>query len=151
MICGIDPGLTGGISFIHGVDIVASRVPVTSVGGKKFLNLVEIIKLLDLYKPTMVFIEKQQSMPNQGVASTFKTGFNYGIYIGLFTALGIAYAEVSPRKWKKELEVPADKNLARDKASELMPQAANSWLLKCEDGVAESAMIAYWGIHKSLY
>lgn len=148
MICGIDPGLTGGITFIEGNDVVSERIPVLSIKGKKFLDLVKIINRLELYKPNMVYIEKQHSMPRQGVVSTFRTGFNYGIYIGSFVSLGLRYTEVSAVKWKKDLQVSSDKNEARARATELLPQAANSWLLKCEDGVAESAMIAYWGLHK---
>ena len=149
MICGIDPGLTGGISFIHNDEIIAERIPVLTIKKKKFLDLVKIINRLDLYKPERVFIEKQQAMPGQGVSSTFRTGFNYGIYLGTFVSLGIGYTEVSPRKWKGDLGVSSNKDEARQRATELMPSAANNWLLKCEDGVAEAAMIAYWGCQQS--
>lgn len=148
MICGIDPGITGGITFIDGDEIVAERVPVMTIGKKKFLDLVKIVNRLDLYQPERVFIEKQQAMPGQGVSSTFRTGFNYGLYIGVFVSLGLKHTEVSPRKWKGDLGVSSNKDEARQRATELMPSAANNWLLKCEDGVAESAMIAYWGLNQ---
>lgn len=147
IVCGIDPGLTGGITFIHGDEVAAYRTPVAKVANKKILNLVRIVDYLILYQPEVVYIEKQQAMPNQGVSSTFKTGLNYGLYLGLFVALGIKYVEVSPRKWKKDLKVSSDKDLARAKADYLLPQASHCWELKCEDGVAESALIAYWGLN----
>jgi crossover junction endodeoxyribonuclease RuvC len=146
-VCGIDPGLTGGITFIEGEEVSAERTPVTTIAGKKYLDLTKIVNRLVIYKPKMVYIEKQQAMPRQGVSSTFKTGFNYGLYLGLFAALGIDYKQVSSRKWKKDLNVSADKDLARAKATFLLPQAAHCWELKCEDGVAESALIAYWGLN----
>lgn len=154
IICGIDPGITGGISFIQDNNsVIAERVPICSfnIGKKKktFLDLAKIINRIEAYKPSVIFIEKQQAMPNQGVSSTFKTGFNYGLYIGTFASQGYSYLEVFPRKWKSDLQVSADKNQARQRASELMPMAKESWRLKCEDGVAESAMIAYWGINYS--
>lgn len=146
-VCGIDPGLTGGITFIQGDEVSAHRTPVVTVKKKKILNLVRIVDYLKLFEPDMVYIEKQQSMPRQGVASTFKTGFNYGLYLGLFVALDLKYTEVRAVKWKKDLNVSSDKDLARAKASYLLPQASHCWELKCEDGVAESALIAYWGLN----
>jgi len=147
IVCGIDPGLTGGITFIHGDEVSAHRTPVVTVKKKKLLNLVRIVDYLQLFEPDIVYIEKQQSMPRQGVASTFKTGLNYGLYLGLFVALDIKYVEVRAAKWKKDLNVSSDKDLARARASYLLPQASHCWELKCEDGVAESALIAYWGLN----
>ena len=141
IVCGIDPGLTGGITFIQGDEVSAHRTPVVTVKKKKLLNLVRIVDYLQLFEPDIVYIEKQQSMPRQGVASTFKTGLNYGLYLGLFVALNIEYVEVRAAKWKKDLNVSSDKDLARARASYLLPQASSSWELKCEDGVAESALI----------
>jgi len=146
-VCGIDPGLTGGITFIQGDEVSAHRTPVVTVKKKKILNLVRIVDYLKLFEPDVVYIEKQQSMPRQGVASTFKTGLNYGLYLGLFVALGLKYEEVRAVKWKKDLNVSSDKDLARARASYLLPQASDKWQLKCEDGVAESALIAYWGLN----
>jgi Holliday junction resolvasome RuvABC endonuclease subunit len=146
-VCGIDPGLTGGITFIQGDEVSAHRTPVVTVKKKKILNLVRIVDYLKLFEPDMVYIEKQQSMPRQGVASTFKTGLNYGLYLGLFVALDLKYTEVRAAKWKKDLNVSSDKDLARARASYLLPQASHCWELKCEDGVAESALIAYWGLN----
>jgi len=147
IVCGIDPGLTGGITFIHGDEVAAYRTPVVTVKNKKLLNLVRIVDYLKVFHPDIVYIEKQQSMPRQGVASTFKTGLNYGLYLGLFVALDIEYVEVRAAKWKKDLNVSSDKDLARARADYLLPQASHCWELKCEDGVAESALIAYWGLN----
>jgi len=147
--CGIDPGLTGGIAFLHKGLLVADRVPVRKFKmnkkERKYLDVGTIVAMLEKHKPDHIFIEKQQAMPGQGVSSTFMTGLGYGIYIGMFISLGYDYTEVSPRQWKKDLDVPKDKNLSRERASELYPHASHFWKLKCEDGVAEAAMIAHWG------
>lgn len=146
-ICGIDPGLTGGIAFYNGLELHAQRVPTAKIANKKILDMEGIIKLLVLFEPDFVFIEQQQPMPRQGVSSTFKTGFNYGLYIGILQALGYSYQVVTPRRWKLDLDVPADKDIAREIATKLMPQGQGSWSLKCEDGVAEAALISYWGLY----
>lgn len=150
MICGIDPGLSGGIAFIHDGLVIAHRAPVRKFKmnkkERKYLDVGTIASWLEKHEPSHIFIEKQQAMPGQGVSSTFMTGLGYGIYIGMFISLGFNYTEVTPRQWKKDLEVPKDKNLARARATELYPHASDYWRLKCEDGVAEATMIAHWGI-----
>lgn len=149
MICGIDPGLKGGIAFLDRGIVLANRTPILKTKVKKkaktYLDVGSIVALLLQNKPSHIYIEKQQAMPRQGVASTFMTGFGYGIYLGIFITLGIKYTEVSPSKWKKDLHVTSDKDQARERATQIFPNAAEMWSLKCEDGVAEAAMIAYWG------
>lgn len=145
MICGIDPGLKGGIAFIHEGIVLGVRTPVIKVAKKNYLNVGEIVALLMQHKPDHIYIEKQQAMPRQGVSSTFRTGFGYGVYLGLIIALGIEHTEVTARQWKKDLCVPADKEGARMIATGLFPYASSQWEKKCEDGVAEAAMIAHWG------
>ncbi len=152
-ICGIDPGLSGGIAFIAGDFISSERVPVLTIPKgktvKRFLDAWTIMRMLDEQDPDHVFIEKQQAMPRQGLSSTFATGFGYGIYIGLLVASRLPYTEISPVKWKKDLQVPSDKDAARKRASEILPQASELWQLKKDDGLAEAALIAYWGITRS--
>ena len=41
------------------------------------------------------------------------------------------------------------KNAARKRASEILPAASELWQLKCDDGLAEAALIAYWGATRS--
>ena len=52
---------------------------------------------------------------------------------------------VHPQRWKRELGVPAGKDGARARASQLLPQAAGQWPLKKHDGRAEAALISVFG------
>lgn len=152
MICGIDPGLTGGISFLDGDAgyLKVYKMPVVSktIGGKKkkFMNCIKFGSILLDENPNKIIIEKQQPMPRQGVVSTFSLGFQYGICIGTFIALGFEYEEVRPRDWKKDMGVTSDKEHARDLATKLF-KSDEHWPLKSHDGLAESALIAWWGRH----
>jgi Holliday junction resolvasome RuvABC endonuclease subunit len=154
-ICGIDPGLNGGIALYNEkMSVVdAIRTPVYQLKkGKqstKIMDMYSICKILNKFDPDHIFIEQQQAFPKQGVISTFKTGVGYGMYLGLMSVSGYAHTIVPPKTWKKKLGVGADKDDARKRASELMPYARDLWQKKCEDGLAEAAMIAYYGVHES--
>ena len=157
IVCGIDPGLNGAVSFIHSDSkyIQAEKAPVFKVNiGKKqkrFLDMWSLNSILADQKPEHVFIEKQQAMPQQGLASTFATGMGYGVYLGMLVAIGLPYTEVVPRKWKSDLNCTSDKDATRKRASELMPQGSHLWQLKTYDGLAEASLIAYWGMNFSKY
>jgi crossover junction endodeoxyribonuclease RuvC len=87
-------------------------------------------------------------MPGQGVSGVFAFGKAYGVVIGVLAAHGVPMTFVSPVKWKKALQVPASKDGARARASQLLPQAASEWPLVKDSGRAEAALIAYWGIQQ---
>jgi Holliday junction resolvasome RuvABC endonuclease subunit len=150
LICGIDPGLKGGLSFYdkEADYLKVYKMPVVDkiIAKKKryFLNCHRFCNILLDESPNRIVIEKQHPMPNQGVVSTFSIGFQYGLCLGTFIALGFTYDEVKARDWKKDLGVSSDKEEARIKATELFGSDKH-WPLKSHDGLAESAMIAYWG------
>tara|TARA_E500000318_G_scaffold111157_1_gene128710 strand:+ start:1408 stop:1881 length:474 start_codon:yes stop_codon:yes gene_type:complete len=155
IICGIDPGLSGGLSFFNNetLTVHAEKAPIfqlkTKTKNKRFLDMWTLMSMLDEHNPDHVYIEKQQAMPQQGLVSTFATGMGYGIYLGLLVAGGWSYTEVASRTWKKDLNCTADKDFARKRASELMPNGSHLWQQKNQDGIAEASLIAYWGIYKS--
>ena len=154
-VLGIDPGLNGGIAVITKDNdtmsyIQAIKTPIFSLKkgskSKRFLDAYSILKTIMDFDPDHAFIEKQQPMPKQGVTSTFVTGLGYGIYLGILVTRGIAYTEVHPTTWKKSFGLSSNKEEARKRASELMPTASELWKLKSDDGVAEAALLAYYGM-----
>ena len=155
IVCGIDPGLNGAVSFIHSDSkyIQAEKAPVFRVNiGKKqkrFLDMWSLNSILADQKPEHVFIEKQQAMPRQGVSSTFRTGFGYGLYIGMLIAGDYDYTIVGAKEWKKFFNLSSDKDLSREKASVIFPDASHMWRQKNQDGLAEAALIAYFGANGS--
>ena len=71
MIWWIDPGVTGGIAFYNGLELYAHRVPTSKLANKKIL----IWKVFANCCMNLTwFIEQQQAMPRQGVASTLRQG-----------------------------------------------------------------------------
>lgn len=152
MILGIDPGLRGAIAYYRPgakdeLTIVDMPTHQLMRGGKnKFeLDPHALHKLLMPYKLSSVYLEQVNSMPGQGVSSVFAFGKTYGIIIGVLAANGLPYTFVTPQTWKKKLQVPASKDAARARASQLLPAHADKWKLVKHDGRAEAALIAYYG------
>jgi len=98
---GIDVGKSGALAVIYdnGLEITAEAID--------FNDPKLVYKLNNLASNvTVAYIEKVSSMPNQGVASTFSFGTNYGWWHGVMDTLGIPYELVRPQEWMKSLSLP---------------------------------------------
>lgn len=153
---GIDPGFTGALATLE-------FDPVTKQLGKlKMYDMptyfkennrraldISILKTILLDEaPDHVIIEQVASRPGDGAVGAFSFGTTYGILLGLLAGLGIPHTTVLPQVWKKDLNVPANKDEARARASQLMPLYSPFWVLKKHDGRAEAALIALHGIRR---
>ena len=125
LICGIDPGQSGGIAFIRIGKIVASKDDYPICAYKMPDTEADTADLLNEFRSNIVmtFIEAVHSMPKQGVASSFKFGRSYGFLRGLLVGLKIPFEEVSPQKWQKGMNclTHGDKNVSKAKAQHLFP------------------------------
>ena len=137
---GIDPGATGAIAFIDSdnhVDIFDFD------DGEAMLRLK---KLWRMDMMMMAVIEKVGAMPKQGVVSTFKFGVNFGQWIGRLEALDVPFDFVTPQKWKKAMfdSMPKydPKEMSRDRAWRLFPQAAELLKRKKDHNRAEALLLA---------
>jgi len=151
IVCGIDPGLNGGITFIHGESIESYPMPTINVGKKNVLDSSEIASLLKKNRPDRVAIEKVNAMPGQGVTSMFSFGYGAGILEGIVACLGIPFELVTPQRWMKIVLTGLDKSEGT-KSSILWcqrryPQIDWRKNEKCRtphDGKTDSACIAYY-------
>lgn len=143
-ILAIDPGINGGLALLSDNGLLVESMPTLSVNGKSRIDLASFQALMVSWLPKEAVIETQQSMPNQGVSSSFRTGFNYGALIGVLHGWIIPVTEVRAAVWKKALCVPADKDAARHRAAQLFPDHSASFAKKSSDGLAEAALIAYY-------
>src|SRR5680860_752322 len=76
-VMGIDPGITGGISFyfpMHPDGVIAEDIPIA--GGE--VDVDTLASRIRQLAPDMAVIERVGAMPKQGVSSTFKFGAAYG-------------------------------------------------------------------------
>ena len=124
---GIDPGKSGSIAFIKS-DKDYNKELITTI---RFNNTESDVAwafrdVLEEHTKCTLFasIEKVNSMPGQGVSSTFKFGQWYGFARGLLYAYQIPFEFVTPSKWQKHLGclTKGDKNITKDKAQRLFPK-----------------------------
>jgi crossover junction endodeoxyribonuclease RuvC len=155
IIAGIDPGLSGAVALLDAetglvIDVFDMPILALSRGGKakRELDAHALAGALGRDRIGHAFVEQVGAMPGQGVSSVFAFGKAYGIAIGVLATLGLPMSFVAPAAWKRALQVPAAKDGARARASQLMPAAAHHWPLVKHDGRAEAALIAYWGLRQ---
>lgn len=147
-ILGIDNGLLGALAFYNETELMIYDMPIFR-GDKNTLDLIGIRELIKGDLPAHCFVEKLTPMPQVSGKTCFSMGYSEGVITGLLASLEVPYTLVRPMVWKKFTACPADKDGARKRASELLPQFAHNWPLKKNDGRAEAALIALYG-HYSL-
>ena len=91
-----------------------------------------------------------------GAGSAFNFGWNCGCIEAVLSTIGIPFSYVTPQVWKKDLSVPTDKNatkknknMARMRATQLLPQFAHNWDKSKHHNRAEASLIALYGYNKT--
>lgn len=146
LICGIDPGASGGIALLAqlgGLSCAPMAYPIPDTEK-------DTAELLCEFAPhiRMAYIEAVHSMPKQGVASSFKFGRSYGFLRGLLIGLKIPFEEVSPQRWTKDMRLVGGKkgtekkNLHRARCQELFPH------IKITHAIADALLLAEFGCRR---
>lgn len=153
LIAGIDPGLSGAVAFLDAasgavIDIADMPTLALARGGKnkRELDAHALARLIRERPIDHAFAELVGAMPGQGVSSVFAFGKSFGMLIGILAALEVPMTFVAAATWKRALGVPAAKDGARARASQLMPTAAHHWTRVRDDGRAEAALIGHFGL-----
>jgi hypothetical protein len=149
-ILGVDCGLSGALTFLNtsgGATI--HDMPTFEIkrgkGKRRDLDGHTLHRMIKESGPDHAFVERALAMPKQ---SAYATGIFFQVYgevRGILIGCGIPFTIVEPHVWKKNLGVPAEKDGARARASQLLPTLAEQWPLKKHDGRAESALLALYG------
>lgn len=125
-------------------------------GKREYSQMAMSDALRFVHNDVFVAIEKQQAFPGQGVVSTFKTGYGYGLWLGILAGLQLDYIVVPPKKWQAEM-IPGKEGSTKERsiamAFILFPEVS---LLPTErskiphDGMADSLCLAEYArrVHK---
>ena len=156
-IVGIDPGKSGFLSFLsddrYWFSVPMPTVKVSKKGTKTDYAVAQLRGLLqELDDRSFVVIEAQQSMPQQGVSSTFTTGRGFGLLEGMCAGLYLPYTIVRAKEWQKVMHngISGDNPKAKSiiAAGRLFPNVDLRKTERCKnphDGKADSLLIAEYG------
>lgn len=147
-ILGADPGLGGALSLIDTDDwsLEVIDMPLeTGIGTKNATSPSGLAQLVSRLRPDYSFVEDVWSSPAMGVGSAFSFGRSLGILLGVCVTHS-SLTLVKPQLWKSRTGTPKDKTQARRRAMQLFPTAFQLFSRVKDDGRAESALIAFYGL-----
>lgn len=163
-ILGIDPGMDGAIVALdHNGQCIGSVLTKKSLtvsvgkGSRREYVPSFMADALSSWGPLstikLVVLEKQQAMPKQGVASMFRTGVGYGLWLGILAAKGLPTTIVRPVEWTKTVLKGVSgtgKDRAIVAASARVPDLDLTPGKKRvpHSGLADAACLALYGINK---
>lgn len=164
MIClGVDPGLSGAISAIcsrRGL-LAVEDLPVCSNGLEKakVMRWLDVKALSDILadwsnrfefhkESVLAFLERSIPMPSQTVWTAASCFDSVGALRATVALKGYELHMISPNEWKRFYKLGKDKSESREIASRLYPGAADKFKRVKDDGRAESALIARYGLRK---
>lgn len=150
---GIDSGAKGAIAILDRrsglVDVIDMPTVEVKIGSamKHRVSPEAIAAELRMYAPTAIaYIERVGAMPGQGVTSMFAFGEAYGLVRGVLAGMSIPCTAVAPAVWVKQMRVAAGKDGSRQRAMELFPDKAHLFKRVKDDGRADAALVAAWGM-----
>jgi len=147
---GIDPGKSGGIA-----SIVCGAAGV-SIMDDSIQGILQTIQQILRYQDSMdrvhVFLEKGQTMPQNGGVHSYNYGHHNGSIEGILVALKLPYTLIKPQTWMKVMHVGTDSKLETKERSvqacrRIFPDL-NLTPPRCRkphDGMAEALLIAEYG------
>lgn len=167
LFVGVDPGLDGGIAAVDEAGRPAWREAMPFIGtkgkGKRLLDQVGVLRMMRFLAAKGVVgvaLEIQQSMPGQGVASTFQIGRGFGALEMVVPALGLALHPVRPQAWQKVMlagtpdSMEDTKDRAALAAQRLWPTLdlrEHAGCRKPHDGIVDALLLAEWLRTQSLH
>jgi hypothetical protein len=156
-IVGVDPGLAGGLGVLDVDD--AGEVLCVTLHRTPRVPVLRNRRLRDEYDPAgmrnllattidgrpvpgiEVALEAQGARPAQGVASSYRTGVGFGLWLGLVVGMRVPYRIVAPALWKHHAGlIHADKRASRLRAQERFP--ALGVVAPADEGPAEALLLA---------
>ncbi len=153
IVCGIDPGLGGGIAIMTpsyakmgGADVELFVMPEIQA----FVAKMQWVAASD--DECHVFVEKAQSMPTNKASAMFNYGTGYGQLLGVLWTLGLTHTLVPPRTWTKVIHAGTKdgepKKRSLEAVKRLFPNiklTATDRCKKAHDGLVDALLIAEFG------
>ena len=148
---GIDVGLNGAIALVVDGELVSVvDMPTVTLDrngkAKRQVSVPELVQIVKDFDPTEAYTERVFAMAGQGVTSVFSFGRSLGVVEGVLGALKIKNSLVTPQTWQKRMAVTGGKDGSRARAMDLFPEQAQMFKRVKDDGRADAALIAAFGV-----
>lgn len=152
-VIGIDPGFSGAIALLDSFGVLVRVLDMPVIPNKKGRTELNKAMLHEALEPpvgydVVAYLEQVASRPGQGAPATFRFGQGYGQVEMALAAHKIPTHYVTPAKWKKHFGLSKDKGASRGLATDQFPQHAMDFARVKDDGRAEAALIALYGVHQ---
>lgn len=144
---GIDVGMNGALAFYDGTELIIFDMPILQVSKTKRVDCHRLNTIIKTQKPNKAVVERVNAF-GMGVSSAYNFGWSCGVIEALLAANNIPFDYVTSQVWKKAMQCPKEKDAARMRASQLLPQFSHNWDLKKHDGRAEASLIAFYGYNQ---
>tara|TARA_R100000329_G_scaffold93506_1_gene77896 strand:- start:5437 stop:5934 length:498 start_codon:yes stop_codon:yes gene_type:complete len=147
IIWGVDIGINGALTMfdVNGGLLEIHDMPIVETNKKKLVSAHLLTNILKEHYGK-VYIEKVGARPGQGVSSMFSFGRSAGVVEGVVVALDMPISMVTPQTWQRKVGVQHGKDASRSRAMEVFPAYSQKFARKSDDGRADSALIAYYGL-----
>lgn len=154
---GIDPGFTGAVGVIKEAGAWWRAdvwdLPIIGEGAGKRVDGPQLLLDLEEWRTdgdgglwhVFAALEKAQSMPKQGIASTCRYCAVYGALQVVLDLLSARTEYVAPGTWKRAMGLTGQgKDASREMAMRLFPDLRDFFSRKKDDGRAEAILLADW-------
>lgn len=150
MILGIDPGQTGGVALINsnGLFVKGMRMPMMAYKKRKMVATNKLttfcggVRSIARYIDDIV-IEVPNSMPRQGLQSTYNFGRHCGAVEGWAHSVSADVNYATPSQWKTKMGLTSNKRDSMAMAKSCFGEEL-LWDVLANDGIAESGLLALW-------
>ena len=148
---GADPGMSGALAILIDGAVAVADMPALEIDGKRQMDMWTLSRHLTnwalAHDVRAVAVERVHAMPKQGVTSSFNFGFAAGALQQAIASAGLPMTLITPGTWKAIYGLRGgkeNKDMSRQKASQLFPSFAHLWARKKDDGRAEAVLLAHY-------
>lgn len=154
IIIGIDPGLTGAITFLDSRgSMVVEDIPTMALEGngmvKRKVDGLALARLARNHCPAVegvtVVCEALRAMPGNAIQTQGSLMRSFGAIEAVFEVLRFPVMLVDPQTWKRHFGLKSDKAASLEVARRLYPQC-NAIARAKDHNRAEALLIAHWGL-----
>lgn len=152
---GIDPGFTGGCAIVNSkFELVdAWQMPTRKPKNVTEIDAHTLAHMIDKSGVATAYVEFVVSRPRQ--AHQFRFGISTGVVHGVLETLGLTIHTIAAQRWKAGVglaqravneHTSVSKARSRALAAKIWPAQAHLFKRTTDDGVAEAALIALYGM-----